>query len=285
MISAMPTRVPAQADVRRWWTRSPMTYDWQGTIPWEPGSPEFLAEVERRFLQECWFAQAPGAAPFSGLIDFPTIRGKDVLEIGCGTGVHARLLAASGAKLTAVDLTPTAIELTRRRLELAGLEANVLEADAESLPFPDGSFDFDWSWGVIHHSAHTDRVIAEIGRVLRPGGRVSLMVYHRSSITYWINYVFIRGVLLGGLLRESPAELANRWSDGVVARHYTRRELAGALSGPFEEVETRVMGQLAEAIPLPRRLRRPLEPLVPQKVRQALLRRLGWFVFATGVRR
>lgn len=271
--------------MRAWWTRSPMTYDWQGTIPWEPGSPEFLDEVERRFLRECWFAQPEGAPPFSGLIDFAGLRGKDVLEIGCGTGVHAKLLAASGARLTAVDLTPTAVDLTRRRLAQAGLEANVLEADAEHLPFPDASFDAVWSWGVIHHSADTDAVIAEIGRVLRPGGRVSLMVYHRTSLTYWVNYVLIRGVLLGGLLKERPAELANRWSDGVIARHYTQREFAAKLSGPFERIETQVMGQLAEAIPLPRRLRRLVDPLVPAGARKALLRRFGWFVFATGVRR
>jgi 2-polyprenyl-3-methyl-5-hydroxy-6-metoxy-1,4-benzoquinol methylase len=146
----MPSRT--QADVRRWWTENPMTYDWRGEIPYEPGSAEHLAEIERRFLSEAWFAQAPGERPFSALIPYEDIAGKTVLEIGSGTGVHARLLAAAGARLSAVDLTPTAVELTKRRLELTGLEADVREADAESLPFADASFDFVWSWGVIHHS-------------------------------------------------------------------------------------------------------------------------------------
>jgi SAM-dependent methyltransferase len=279
----MPSRT--QADVRRWWTDNPMTYDWRGEIPHEPGSREHLEEVERRFLGEAWFAQPPGEAPFSGLIPFDELQGKDVLEIGCGTGVHARLLAAAGAHVTAVDLTPTAVELTARRLELAGLEADVREADAEALPFADGSFDFVWSWGVIHHSESTDRVIAEIARVLRPGGRLAFMVYHRSSITFWFNYVLYRGVLRGGLLRESPDELANRWSDGVVARHYTRRRVREALAPWFENVDTLVMGQLGEAIPLPARLRRPVVRLVPLAVQHALLRRFGWFLFASATRR
>ena len=274
-----------QADIRRWWTDNPMTYDWSGQIAHEPGSPEHLAEVERRFLAEAWFAQPLGSKPFSALIPFDELAGKDVLEIGCGTGVHTRLLAGAGAHVTAVDLTPTAVEFTTRRLTQAGLVANVLEADAESLPFPDASFDFVWSWGVIHHSSDTDRVLAEIARVLRPGGRLAFMVYHRTSLTYWLNYVLYRGVLRGGLLRESPDELANRWSDGVIARHYTRRKLAEALTPWFDKIETQVMGQIGEAIPLPSRVRRRVARLVPRTPQEELLRHLGWFLFATAQRR
>jgi SAM-dependent methyltransferase len=279
----MPNRT--QNDVRKWWTDNPMTYDWHGEIAHEPGTPEHLAEVERRFLSEAWFAQKPGARPFSELIPYDELAGKDVLEIGSGTGVHARLLADAGANVTAVDLTPTAVELTRRRLALAGLTADVREADAESLPFEDGTFDFVWSWGVIHHSESTDRVIAEIARVLRPGGRLALMVYHRSSVTFWFNYVLYRGVLRGGLLRETPDELANRWSDGVIARHYTRRALARALAPWFDDVETQVMGQMGEAVPLPSRLRRPVARVVPAAAQRALVKRFGWFLFATATRR
>ena len=279
----MPTR--SQAEVRGWWTDHPMTYDWRGEIPYEPGSPEHLAEVERRFLGESWFAQPAGAKPYSGLIPFAELEGRDVLEIGCGTGVHAQLLAEAGARLSAVDLTPTAVELTRRRLELHGLGADVREADAEHLPFPDASFDFVWSWGVIHHSAHTERVVHEIARVLRPGGRLALMVYHRSSITYWVQYQLIRGVLGLRLLKETPEEIANRYSDGVIARHYTRGELAALLAPSFERIETRVMGQLGEAVPLPARLRAPVERIVPVELRKDVLRRHGWFLFASATRR
>jgi ubiquinone/menaquinone biosynthesis C-methylase UbiE len=274
-----------QTDVRRWWTDHPMTYDWRNEIPFAPGSPEHLAEVERRFLSEAWFAQRPGDVPFSGLIPFPELVGKDVLEIGCGSGVHTRLLAAAGANVTAIDLTPTAVELTTKRLALAGLSADVREADAESLAFADQCFDFVWSWGVIHHSADTNRALAEMARVLRSGGQLGLMVYHRTSLTYWLNYVLYRGVVRGGLLHERPAQLANRWSDGVIARHYTRRELTAALSPWFENIDTRVMGQIGEAIPLPSRVRSRVAPLVPSSAQESLLRRLGWFLFATASRR
>jgi len=276
--------VTSQTDVRRWWTRNPMVYDWSER-PRDPTDAAYLADVERRFLAESWFAQPDGGRPWSGLIPFGELAGKDVLEVGCGSGVHARLLAEAGARVTAVDLTPTAVAMTRRRLELHGLDATVLEADAEELPLPGASFDFVWSWGVLHHSADTDRALAEVARVLRPGGRVALMVYHRSSITFWVNYVLIRGVLQAGLLREPPDELANRWSDGVVARHYTRRSLTEALSPWFDGIETSITGQIGEAVPLPARLRRYVAPLVPLGARRALLRRFGWFLVATARRR
>jgi SAM-dependent methyltransferase len=279
----MPSQT--QADVRRWWTEHPMTYDWRGEIAFEPGSAEHLAEVERRFLAEAWFAQRPGEPPFSRLIPFDELAGRDVLEIGCGTGVHAALLARAGARVTAVDLTATAVDLTRRRLALEGLEADVREADAEALPFDERSFDFVWSWGVIHHSEHTDRVLAEIGRVLRPGGRLGAMVYHRNSITFWVHYVLFRGVLRGGLLKEGPDDLGHRWSDGVIARHYSRRTIADTLAPWFDGIETEVMGQLGEAIPLPARLRKPVARLVPGPAQRALLRRVGWFLFVRARRR
>ena len=282
---AMTESEDTQSAVRQWWTDNPMTYDWRGEIPHESGSPEYLAEVERRFLAAAWFGQAAGEPPFSALIPYADLADKDVLEIGCGTGVHTRLLAEAGAHVTAIDLTPTAVELTRRRLALAEQTATVVEADAESMPFADASFDFVWSWGVIHHSTDTDHVIAEIARVLRPGGRLAFMVYHRTSLTFWLNYVMYRGVVRGGLLRESPDELANRWSDGVIARHYTRGRIAESLHPYFEDIDTQVMGQIGEAIPLPFRLRRPVAQLVPRSTQERLLRHLGWFLFATARRR
>jgi SAM-dependent methyltransferase len=137
----------------------------------------------------------------------------------------------------------------------------------------------------VHHSADTARALAEIARVLRPGGRVALMVYHRNSMTFWLHFMLLRGVLGLGLLREGPTALANRWSDGVVARHYTRRTLKEALEPHFEDVQTEVMGQIGEAVPLPAGPRRLLAPAVPLAVRRAVLRRFGWLLFATGRRR
>ena len=58
--------------------------------------------------------------------------------------------------------------------------------DAEQLQFPDSSFDLIWTWAVIHHSSNTRRILEEMRRVLRPGGKAIVMVYHR---TFWEYYV------------------------------------------------------------------------------------------------
>ena len=105
-----------------------------------------------------------------------------------------------------------AINRTRKRLELAGLKAEVLEMDAGKLDFPDGSFDFVWSWGVIHHSPHTETIVKEIQRVLKPGGEFGIMIYYKYSIHSI--YVLIRlGILRGEVFKYGLQGIQNRYSE------------------------------------------------------------------------
>jgi len=93
--------------------------------------------------------------------------------VGVGCGSHAQLLAPPRAgSYTGIDLTDYAVECTRRRFWAIGLDGRIQQMDAENMEFPDASFDFVWSWGVIHHSSDTRKALAEITRVLRPGGAV-----------------------------------------------------------------------------------------------------------------
>ena len=127
---------------------------------------------------------------------FAETRGKDVLEIGVGLGADHQRFAEAGARLHGLDLTDRAIDHTRRRLSLFGLNSDLRTGDAERLPFPDDAFDFVYSWGVIHHSPDTAAAAREILRVLRPGGRFAVMIYHRRSIVgymLWLRYAMLRG--------------------------------------------------------------------------------------------
>ena len=74
--------------------------------------------------------------------------------------------------------------LTISRLKIQGLSAEVQKPDAENLPFDDQSFDVVVSFGVLHHTPDTEKALAEIFRVLKPGGRIMLMLYHRNSFAY-----------------------------------------------------------------------------------------------------
>ncbi len=272
---------------RSWWERNAMTYDWQRTLQAPEGSPEFFAEIDRRFFHSSPFYR--GDRPFAGLIPFERLHGARVLEIGCGMGSHAQLLCEAGAVLTAIDITGRAVEQTRRRLALAGLEADVRQADGEHIPVDDGRFDFVWSWGVIHHSANTAAVLGEIRRVLKPGGEARVMVYHRRSIEAWGKVV--RGALTGKLLKGmSIDDVLTRYSDGYVARHYTRASFSALMaSAGLAEIDTRVLGQKVELLPIPGRgplgtLKRRLLRSVPDGLAEALLSRWGWFLLASGRR-
>lgn len=152
------------------------------------GTPEYFAEVERsRYELEPFI---PRYARFA------ETTGQNVLEIGVGLGTDFLQFARAGAEVTGVDLTQHAVDLVARRLALEGLSGDVAVADAERLPFADGSFDVVYSWGVLHHTPDTERAMREALRVLRPGGRLCLMVYARHSwVAYglWARYALLRG--------------------------------------------------------------------------------------------
>jgi SAM-dependent methyltransferase len=144
------------------------------------------------------------------VVRFETWADKDVLEIGCGLGTDGERFARSGARYTAVDLSPEPLALTRERFELSGLAGRFVNASATELPFEDESFDLVYSHGVIHHIPPIEQVAAEIHRVLRPGGTALIMVYNRSSLNYHLNIRILRRI--GALLLKLPrgTELARR---------------------------------------------------------------------------
>jgi 2-polyprenyl-3-methyl-5-hydroxy-6-metoxy-1,4-benzoquinol methylase len=268
---------------RLWWNQNPMDYDWRKTMSYPEGSREFFDEIDRRF-----FASSPfygGKSPFERLIPFDKLRGKRVLEIGCGMGSHAQLLAGAGSDLSAIDLTPRAVETTRKRLTVNGLEADLKVMDAERMEFGDAQFDFVWSWGVIHHSADTGRIIDEVHRVLKPGGEFRVMVYHRRSISAWTSV--LRGILSGKFLRgASLVDMMSHYTDGYLARFYTRNELAAVLrERGFSGISIKVMGQTSDLIPIPGgglsgRFKTFLVAKLPKKLSERLLSLVGSYAFA-----
>jgi ubiquinone/menaquinone biosynthesis C-methylase UbiE len=217
-VATTDSSVEQKRRVREYWEAEPCGSE-HATAP--EGSPEFYAEVERkRYELEPYIAR---------YADFEGARGLRVLEIGVGLGTDFVNFARAGAKVTGVDLTEHAVELVRRRLDLEGLEGQVLRADAESLPFQDGSFDRIYSWGVLHHTPDTARSVAEALRVLAPGGDVVVMLYGRHSwvaLGFWVRHALLRGrpwTSLSGVLAEHME------SDGTKA--YTERELRQLFAG------------------------------------------------------
>lgn len=248
---------PTKDDVRGFWEAKPCG-SVHASAP--EGTAEYFAEVERKRHE---------LEPFIGrFARFGEAAGQDVLEIGVGLGTDFLRFARGGARVTGVDLTARAVELVTRRLKLEGLCGDVRRADAERLPFPDASFDVVYSWGVLHHTPDADQAMREALRVLRPGGRLCIMVYARRSwvaLALWARY----GLLRGAPRRTLTDVVAHHMeSDGT--RAYTVPEARAAFAG-LSGLEIQHVGT-----PYDRRVAGPLARLSGD--------RLGWFLVITGRR-
>jgi len=259
-----------------------MRYDWEEGIGHPPFSREYYQEIDARFFAATRPFMPWKSVPFDTLIDFEGLARMDVLEIGVGCGTHAQLLATHARSFTGIDLTEFAVQCTSRRMGVFGLDAVIRQMDAEEMDFPDNSFDFVWSWGVIHHSANTRRIVEQIRRVLRPGGRAVIMVYHKNFWNYYVVSGFFRG-FLGGQLRHvrSLNALLQQQTDGALARHYTQKEWATLVGDLFTIGYSRVYGMKVELLPIRRgRGKSIIENLIPDRVGRLLTNngKLGTFL-------
>ena len=266
-----------------------------------PGSRRFYELVEEHRYTKEW--HIPAAAGFDKAASLR------VLEIGCGLGTDGAQFAKAGADYTGVDLTDAAIEFAQKRFELFDLPGSFRTADAEKLDFADNLFDVVYSHGVLHHTPDTAGAIKEVHRVLKPGGKAVVMLYHRDSYNYRINISLLRraGVHLlrlpGGVkvvhlltgeaedaLQEharrlhkeaeylSSEEFLSQNTDGAgnpLARVYSRKE-ALELFKDFSRVELRTYFLNKKWLPV-------LGMILPRSIESKLASRWGWhlWIYAT----
>jgi ubiquinone/menaquinone biosynthesis C-methylase UbiE len=237
---------------RTWWETHPMTYDWADKSNFERFTKEYYLELDKRFFLDAKEYMPWDKIPFDSLIDFNSLKHKDVLEIGVGSGSHAQLLAHYSKSFTGIDITDYAVANTSTRMKCFGYDANILRKDAEQTNFADDTFDFIWSWGVIHHSSNTKKILAEMSRILKPDGLAIVMVYHRSFFSYYIITGLIRGILMGDLMRKkSIHQIQQSWTDGAIARYYSIPEWKGLCSKFFNIEDILIFGSKSSIIPLP----------------------------------
>jgi ubiquinone/menaquinone biosynthesis C-methylase UbiE len=220
--------------VKNWWNQNPFFYDkHKGAAKniEEIADWAFFKNVDMKIIK--WMSPwAHTKFPLlSNLINYGDLKGKKVLDIGVGTGWSTEQLARAGAEVTAIDITPKAVELTKKRLELNNASAQVLEGDQENLPFPDESFDYVLAWGCQMHTPNTQKAIDEIRRVLKPGGKAGAMLYNKNSL-HWKYFIwFGKGILRMKLLKYTEQELSNRFTDGekvggnMLTKFYTPKEI------------------------------------------------------------
>jgi 2-polyprenyl-3-methyl-5-hydroxy-6-metoxy-1,4-benzoquinol methylase len=249
-----PAAAPTLEDVRAFWNANPL---FSGEAHHAAGTREFFEEFERTTLFEHSGAVGPiflrDAQP-----------GRKVLDVGCGVGFWVGQFCKRGAEVHGCDLTERAVEITRRRLEIFGLQADVRVGNAERLPYPDAAFDHVNCQGVIHHTPNPRACIAEFHRVLRAGGTLCLSVYYRtlalrSRAVFRVIAALSRPLIsLRGRGRErmlaaaTPEDLV-RMYDGAanpIGVAYTRKEFRRLLGPGFVVLEQKRFGFPRRAMPI-----------------------------------
>lgn len=292
----MQTSQEKKQAIRDWWASYPMTYGREHgstvftledgrSVQVTFGSREFFVLADKTFYQ--WNLPHHGEKGyFSRLFPYEGFAGKAVLEVGCGMGCMAMNWAQQGAQVTAVDLNPVSVRLTRQRFDAFHLSGIVQQADAESLPFREAGFDYVYSWGVLHHTPNIRQAIRELFRVLKPGGSAGVMLYHRDSVLYRFLTEYVEGFLNMESRFLSPLELASRYADGgreegnPYTWPVTRKEVLQDLFIDFQNVRIRTLGT---DLPHVFELWFPgLAQKLPSGWMDALARRFGWSLWITG---
>jgi len=208
-------------DVHEYWNENTLGLQYQSDTSVTPGTPEFFAHIQ----------------PWMNPYKFPWImqriereaeilRGRHLLEVGCGMGYDSVEFLKRGVRVTATDLTESAVQFAARHFQIAGLKAEAVQVEnVLRLSFADESFDAVWANGVLHATGDTQRAIDEVRRVLKPGGRAIISHFYRRPSWMWIVH----------RLGREPIEAHEE--DPPVNEFYTEPEILAMFRG-FRIVET-----------------------------------------------
>ncbi len=172
--------------VHDYWNSHTLGFQYVTDKSIEPGTPEFYAHI-RPWMNPYKFPWIMERIDREAAL----LKGKHLLEIGCGMGYDSLEFLKRGVRVTATDLTPNAVAMTIRHFEVEGVQAEAVHtANALDLPFDDNSFDAVWSNGVLHATGNTERAIQEARRVTKPGGRIMISHFYRKpSWMYLMHHV------------------------------------------------------------------------------------------------
>jgi len=147
-------------------------------------------ERMRRFYNSLWQRYIPeytaSERHWAFFFQPQEVEGKSVLDAGCGTGIFSLIFARKGASsVIGIDISERSLEMAQKWANQFELQNTLFQqANMNQLPFPDASFDIVWAWGTIHHTADPFGSLAELTRVLKPGGLLLLAVYRKTGLSF-----------------------------------------------------------------------------------------------------
>jgi ubiquinone/menaquinone biosynthesis C-methylase UbiE len=160
---------------------------------------------------ESYEARRDGRGRYHDLLDAlelelaePFVAGREVLEVGCGTGLLLRRFTEIATRAVGVDLSPGMLAHARAR----GLD--VREGSAMKLPFPDASFDVALSFKTLPHVPDLRRALSEMARVVRPGGVLIAELYNPRSVRHAIKRFLPAGRVALGTERDVAVRFDDR---------------------------------------------------------------------------
>lgn len=165
--------------------------------------------------------------------------GERILDIATGTGLTARYISRSGAKVTGVDIADGLLEAARQLAEEEGLSIDLQLGDAEKLPFDEASFDGAASTFGIMYATNQDAAISELARVVRPGGRIAVAAWLPDSTV-----VALRKVLAPFMPPPPPSPPPSffnwgetEWLKGTLGAHFELGHERGELTHRAADAE------------------------------------------------
>lgn len=224
---------------------------------------EYFDEVEKKkYFVESHIAD---------FTDFGQWGGKHVLEIGCGIGTTAINFARNGAVYTGVELSDVSLNATKERFKVYDQTGTFYLGNAEELSsfLPPKTYDLVYSFGVIHHSPHPEKIIAEIKKYIDKNSVVKIMLYARNS---WKKIMIDEG--LDQFEAQSGCPIANT---------YTRENVASLMDG-FEIVkidQTHIFPYQVDEYKQGKYVKQSWFASMPDNMFKALENRLGWHLLIT----
>ena len=248
------------AEVKKFWNDRPCNIRHSNK---EIGTKEYYNEVERKKF----FAE-PHILKFT---NFSSCGGKKVLEIGCGLATVGANFAFHGADYTGVELSEESLKLAKKRFQIFEQTGKFYSGNAEELSsfVPVETYDLIYSFGVIHHSPHPEKIISEIKKYMSVNSVLKIMLYAKDS---WKNYMI-----------ESGLDQPEAQYGCPIAKTYTKQDVVELLEG-YEVLsieQDHIFPYQIEPYKKGEYLKQPWFESMPDEMFRTLEKNLGWHLLIT----
>ena len=247
-------------EVKKFWNDRPCNIKHSSK---ELGTIEYFNEVElKKFRAE------PHILKFTEFLQW---KNKKVLEVGCGLGTVGINFALNGADYTGVELSKESLEIAKKRFEVYNQSGKFYLGNAEELSsfVHIETYDLIYSFGVIHHSPHPEKIVSEIKKYMNENSVLKIMLYAKDS---WKNYMIDAG------LDQPEAQYGC-----PIANTYTKQDVVKLLDG-YEVLsieQDHIFPSQVEPYKLGEYIKQPWFDVMPTEMFETLEKNLGWHLLIT----